>query len=74
MAVFYYSTRGDRWTECSAPLNFEDPAAIETVNTQCTVVAPGGGTDAWLTPVTECNWAGLACDAENSVIRIDFGK
>lgn len=72
MAVFYYSTRGDRWTQCSAPLSFDDPAVIEQANQACSIVVPGGGTDAWLTPVSECSWAAVGCDSTSAVIRIDF--
>jgi hypothetical protein len=73
MAVFYYSTRGDRWSECSAPSNFTDPASIELANESCTIAVPGTGMGAWLTPVSECDWAAVACDNSTAVIRIDFG-
>lgn len=73
MAVFYHSTRGDRWTECSAPADLEDQDAIDAANEACTVVAGEGSSDAWLTPGSECSWGGLECDGTNSIIRIDFG-
>lgn len=74
MAVFYYSTRGDRWTQCSAPLDFKDPAAIDAANARCTIVVPNGNSSAWLTPDSVCQWGGLACDEDELVNRIDFGK
>lgn len=73
MAVFYYSTLGDRWTQCSAPSDLDDKAAIDAANSECSIEAPGGDSDAWLTPSSECDWGGLACDDGDSIVRIDFG-
>jgi hypothetical protein len=74
MAVFYYSTRGGRWIQCSAPTDFDDPEAIASANMACNIVAPGGKSDAWLTPSLECDWGGAACNDDQFVQRIDFGK
>ena len=76
MAVFYYSSRGDDWTQCSAPGDLSDRASIATANAKCNLEVDrgGGGTDAWLTPVSECNWGGLKCHEDSqSLERIDFG-
>jgi hypothetical protein len=74
MAVFYYSTRGGRWLECSAPTEFDDQEAIESANMGCDIIVPGGKSDAWLTPSLECEWGGVACNDDGFVNRIDFGK
>jgi hypothetical protein len=66
-AVFYYSTRGDRWETCKAPIDVSDPVAIAIGNADC----PNG--DAWLTPSSECDWGGLRCDGGDFITRIDFG-
>jgi hypothetical protein len=72
MAVFYYSTGGSRWLQCGAPSEFT-PSAIEAANQACSIAAvEGGGTDAWLTPSSECEWGGVAC-SNGIVERIDFG-
>jgi hypothetical protein len=67
MAVFYYSTDGDRWLRCSAPSDHSDPIAIAIANAQC-------GGNAWLTPVHECSWRFLECDNNDNMIRINIGK
>lgn len=74
LAVFYYSTRGDRWRECSAPKDFSDPVSIALANAACTIQVEGGDSDAWLTPSAECAWGGLACDIQSEIIRIEMGK
>ena len=78
-AVFYYSSIGDGWLQCSAPEDLENPQSIEKANANCNIEVDSpdvGGTDAWLTPVSECQWGGLACrrNLGNSLVRIDFGK
>jgi hypothetical protein len=73
MAVFYYSSRGDRWTQCSAPGMFDNQTAIELANEACTIEVSGGNSSAWLTPSEECSWGGLLCNDADAVIRIDFG-
>lgn len=85
LGVFYFTTEGDDWAECSAPDDFTDQRSIRRANDQCTVttteIDPRNpafletteGTDAWLTPVYECEWAGIACRVEgNCVDRIEF--
>jgi len=75
LAVFYYSTRGNQWLECSAP-DFEDPIAIDTdtANADCTIVVDDGESDAWLTPSSECNWGGVICDIEGHVIGLEMNQ
>jgi len=78
MAVFYFSTRGDRWQECSAPPpleELEDPEqAIADANAECTLLVAGfdAGTNAWLTGGSECQWGGLGCNADNFITRIEM--
>lgn len=84
MAVFYYSTSGDEWNECSAPTEFDSVDAIALANDACDILAEEPteefdtkaliwGTAAWLTPVSECFWGGVACDEDTSNIdRIEF--
>lgn len=78
LAVLYFSTRGNRWFQCSAPADLEDPESVAQANDACTIVAsPGNRVEnsfAWLTGVSECNWGGVACDENEDVIRIDIGK
>ena len=89
LAVFYFSTDGDSWLACSAPEDLDDPDSIAASNDKCSITTtsiPGGtrnpaflptteGTDAWLTPVYECEWAGVACRVEGKCLdRIEFGK
>lgn len=89
MAVFYFGAEGDDWEQCSAPDNFpgggfDDPASVTAANDACTrVVTPFGvgnqrvgdtSTDAWLGPVNECQWGGVACwgaDTPNLNLCID---
>lgn len=81
-AVFYYSTEGDRWNQCSAPANVNDPAQVAEANAACTIQVEGmvveemqSGSDAWLTPSSECQWGGLACSNDDSfVIQLAIGE
>ena len=74
LAVFYYSTRGDRWLECSAPTSFNDTATIEAANTACTIQSfPDSGSDAWLTPGDECQWGGVVCNDDGNVEILNIG-
>mmetsp|Transcript_38887 Transcript_38887/g.81738 ORF Transcript_38887/g.81738 Transcript_38887/m.81738 type:complete len:495 (-) Transcript_38887:11-1495(-) len=75
MAVFYYSTDGDEWKECNAPADFNSQASIATANAACklttvnaTTIFPNDvrGTNAWLSPASECTWGGLSCYSPNS--------
>ena len=82
MAVFYFSTDGPNWIQCSAPDDLSDPASVAAANANCNleVEIGEGGTDAWLTAVSECNWGGVACKSDGSGLdridmdRIEFGK
>jgi len=76
MAVFYYSTLGDRWTQCSAPTDFASPEAIAAANANCNIEPlAGSGSDAWLTPSSVCAWGGVVCDpgGDGDVIILDMG-
>jgi len=74
MAVFYYSTNGNRWDECSAPSDFSSAESIATANLNCNI--PNAAAWAWLTPSNECIWGGVECKpvGDGSVVKIDFGK
>lgn len=74
MAVFYYSTRGDRWRQCQAPTDFSSAKAIAAANSDCKLQAPGGSSRAWLTPDDECDWGGVACNNLTLMERIDISK
>ena len=75
LATFYFSTRGSRWSECSAPEYFNDTESIEEANLACNIQPfPDAGTDAWLTPSSECQWGGVYCDESGEVQLLDIGK
>ncbi len=89
LAVFYFSTDGDNWDECSAPSDPNDVNTLIAANNNCGVTTtpiPGGqlnpsflptteGRFAWLTPIYECEWAGITCRVETSCVdRIEFGE
>ena len=74
LAVFYFATNGDNWNECSAPVEY-DPAIIDLANIECNLTTTNAtdlfptdirGTNAWLTPDSECLWGGVSCYAENT--------
>ncbi len=84
-AVFYYSVGGDTWNECSSPSDLGDFDEIEKANDDCTIesnFAPGdvSGSDAWLTPITECEWGGVSCTSSDDIQcplcinQISFGE
>jgi len=62
MTVFYHSTGGDEWTECSA--------TNATSNATCV------GDDKkklFLSEESECQWGGITCDREGNIQNITFG-
>jgi len=71
LALFYYATNGDTWAQCSAPDDVNDPASVAAANEACNRVVTSFGvdnervgdlsSDAWLGPVNECEWGGVAC-------------
>ena len=65
LVVFYYSTRGDRWTNCRAPSAGNVEAEIEA-NQDC----PDG--NAWLTSGSACDWSWVSCDASGNVVQLDI--
>ena len=74
LAVFYFSTNGDGWKQCNAPANFNQ-ASIAAANAACTLTTVNAttifpndvrGTNAWLTPDSECLWGGVSCYATSS--------
>jgi hypothetical protein len=78
LAVFYYSTAGDSWTECSAPSDPASPESVQQANDACSIEpVEGSGSDAWLTPGPECQWGGVVCepvDGSGPVVTLDIGS
>ena len=75
MAVFYYSTRGDRWTQCSAPDDPSDTDSVQEANDMCMITVPGGqGSNAWLTPSNECTWGGIGCSMDDVITRLEMER
>lgn len=75
LAVFYYATNGNRWSQCVAPVDVTDESQVEDANQRCNLVPlPDTGSNAWLTPGDECDWAGIVCNRDGFVERIDIGK
>jgi len=86
MASFYYAAGGGNWNQCNAPEEFT-PAQIVQANAACERIVTAfpvsnprigdESTNAWLTPVDECEWGGVACwgtnDNRNGCMdQIDF--
>jgi len=75
LAVFYYSTRGDLWSTCSAPPDPFNEQEVVNANQLCEIEPlPNTGSDAWLTAMSECRWGGVVCDNNGIVERISIGK
>lgn len=91
MAVFYFATNGDTtWNQCSAAGDVGNAASVAEADANCErQVTPFGvantrvgdtSTDAWLGPVNECEWGGLACRGSDTpnlnlcLDQLDFGK
>eukprot|EP00531_Pseudo-nitzschia_arenysensis_P001326 CAMPEP_0116124914 /NCGR_PEP_ID=MMETSP0329-20121206/5535_1 /TAXON_ID=697910 /ORGANISM="Pseudo-nitzschia arenysensis, Strain B593" /LENGTH=556 /DNA_ID=CAMNT_0003618927 /DNA_START=166 /DNA_END=1836 /DNA_ORIENTATION=- len=81
MSVFYFSTRGDRWTECSAPPLLDEDATEEekaeaeaAANAACNLKVAGfeSNSNAWLTGGNECGWGGLGCNEDDFITRIEL--
>ena len=75
LAVFYYSTLGDDWLDCSATPTFaEDTCDSVRVGTNDNDDSPKiSGDNVWLSPVHECMWAGVQCIEETkSIDRLEF--
>lgn len=60
MAVFYYSTEGDDWSQCNQ------------FDTGCGFNFPFIGRERYLSPAHECEWAGSTCDGDQCLIQIEF--
>ncbi|KAL3936301.1 MAG: hypothetical protein SGBAC_008350 [Bacillariaceae sp.] len=69
MAVFYYSSNGDRWFQCQSP---DDAGlSVSEANAACNLTTSAEGLNAWLTPDSECLWAGITCDeSEGTVLEL----
>jgi len=74
LAVFYYSTNGNdpvndpTWKECTGPTQFtlsgvnaaNDLCSLTTTNSTQIFPDDVRGTNAWLTPDSECTWGGVS--------------
>jgi len=66
LAVIYFSTQGDNWFACSG-----NPSATDNCGRQ----RPFRRKERFLSGGTECDWAGIVCDADTGcVTEIEFGK
>jgi hypothetical protein len=77
LAVFYYSTFGDNWLDCSAMPNFEEGTCDSvTVGTRGNDDSPKiTGNYVWLSPVNECTWAGVQCMEDTALVdRLEFER
>lgn len=63
IATVYFSTGGNDWIKCSA--SGSDPCGTEK---------PFVGKRAFLSPLNECQWAGISCNFQACVTEIEFGK
>jgi hypothetical protein len=63
IAVVYFSTGGDDWFQCSA-----------TGSDACGTENPFRFKRRFLSEFSECQWAGISCNADSCVTEIEFGK
>lgn len=77
-AYFYFATTVDGpWRSCNPP---EDPWSAETFCwfSSLSAIFPLRFTDypsnAWLSNITECEWAGVTCDEQHQIRNLDFRK
>lgn len=76
MAVFYFSTGGEKWVNCGAKSSVCDPSGT-TYNGFPTSSCFDGASERWLAPVSSCRWCGNICDDMNHntcITQIDIGK
>ena len=64
LAVIYFATNGDGWLQCSANHLATDSCGLED---------PFTGASRFLSGVNECKWAGISCDAQLCVTKVEFG-
>lgn len=73
LALFYYSTNGDRWFQCQSPT--DSGLSVSEANAACNLTTTAEGASAWLTPDSECEWAGITCsESENTIKQLSIGK
>ena len=66
LAVIYYSTNGEAWFQCSGNRAASDDCGSDFPFDQ--------GQSRFLSPISECNWAGIRCSEDLCVTDIEFGK
>jgi hypothetical protein len=69
MAVFYYSTGGEKWVNCGAASTVCNPSG-STYNGFATSACFKGASERWLAPVSSCRWCGNVCDDLNHITCI----
>jgi hypothetical protein len=74
LAVLYFSTSGGNWSDCSASETLTEETCGLEVSIFYSEYAPNGGTKAWLSPVSECEWGGVICNQDTQVDQIEIGK
>jgi hypothetical protein len=62
LAVVYFSTNGDEWFQCGA-VNLTDG---------CGAQDPFSGEERFLSPVGECEWAGISCLDDECITELEF--
>lgn len=73
LALFYFSTNGDKWFQCQSPA--DAGLSVSEANAACNLTTSAEGTNAWLTPESECQWAGISCDGrDNTIQQLAIGK
>jgi hypothetical protein len=60
MAVFYYSLEGDEWRLCSSTSRL------------CGLIPPFLDQRPFLSQFSECDWAGITCNADDCITEIEF--
>jgi hypothetical protein len=60
LAVFYFSTGGEKWTHCSKQSSL---CRLHNVSS-----------NHFLSNDNECTWGGIACDSTGNVIAINIGE
>lgn len=77
LAVLYYSTSGDGWTNCATPTDISSSETCRVESSYGSNIIEEGDTlysvgSKWLTCNPECLWAGTNCNGNDFVNAIDM--